>query len=64
MHFGYGYKCCSCNQGCSGLGQCDDCFGALCFFCAESDNMFQKGAKYYCTSCKKKATDNKQSQKI
>ena len=64
MHFEYGYACCSCNQECSGLGQCDDCFGALCFLCAESDNMCQKGAKYYCPGCfKKKSTDNKQSQK-
>lgn len=31
----HGYACCSCGVECSGMGSCDSCNGALCFFCAK-----------------------------
>lgn len=48
-HYRFGPSCVGCGQECSGLGVCDDCQGAMCFFCA---NLEKLGRGYrLCDAC-------------
>lgn len=48
----FGYPCVSCGRDCSGLGRCDNCWGPVCFLCAEERN-YPVGTAILCQACSK-----------